>query len=125
MAAITEIIRDKKFEDDNETAYFELLRHAFLECSTNRTVSKIDTLNDRMGTETDLGPYDKLYRKTIELYRDAATPPIRDSNSVTKYTPDTVTRRSYPIRSIPNYPASNNISPARYLAANLKTDISN
>ena len=38
LAAITEIIRDKKFEDDNETAYFELLRHAFLECSTNRTI---------------------------------------------------------------------------------------
>ena len=45
LAAITEIIRDKKFDDDNETAYFELLRCAFLSLSFNGTLNRTSCLN--------------------------------------------------------------------------------
>lgn len=53
--------------------------------------------------------YDKLYSRTLQLYRDAATPPSPSSNknmSTSKTSSSSIT-----------------ITPARYLAANLKTDL--
>ena len=50
-----------------------------------------------------------LYSKTLRLYRDAATPP-------SSYT-------SSPFASSLNKSQQYHISPDRYLAANLKTDI--
>ena len=52
-----------------------------------------------------------LYTKTLRLYRDAATPP----------TPQT----SSPFVSSLSKSQQYHISPSRYLAANLKTDIYN
>lgn len=52
--------------------------------------------------------FDKLYSRTIQLYRDAATPPSTNSKVIKHSAQDK---------------SSISINPARYLAANLKTDL--
>jgi len=65
------------------------------------------------------GQYDKLYEKTLQLYRDAATPPSRETPMLK--ISGHVGRR--PRSAYVSAPVRSGMSPERYLAANLKTDI--
>ena len=54
--------------------------------------------------------YGKLYSRTLELYREAVTPPVNNTPTPPPPAPA-------------DYSSSHHITPARYLAANLKTDV--
>ena len=112
--APTEYDRYRPGHNDMNTSYYP---KSFQKLSDQEPTISNGYRKQKSKAETDSVLMDPkredLYTKTLRLYRDAATPPSSSSPT------------SSPFVSSLNKSQQYHISPSRYLAANLKTDIYN